>query len=247
MTDPNKVEGDEVKVTETPVEKPVEGNVEKIELSIAELEDRISSAVRAAENTAAQKERDKLYDTINALKDDLREAKSGLAKFNELEAEKKRKDEEIRNAKMTDDEKRDSAILKANLELEQLNTAFEQLKKETDEKLRKKDLDLHRERLIARYSGKIIPELVQGNSIEELEESAKKAVDRFNFIRGQVAEELNNKSKHETKTTVSTETPQQQKSTLPKQEKEYTAEEIKKMSPDEYAKYKESMLSKYGV
>lgn len=237
----------EVKVTETPVEQQADGLKDVVTLSIKELEAKISDAVEKAESAAAKKERDKLYDTINALKDDLTEAKKGLAAFNDLEAQKKKKEEELRNAKMTDDEKRDDAIKKANLELEQLNMAFERLKTETEEKLKKKDVELYREKLLAKFAGRIIPEMVSGASIEELEESAKKAVDRFNFIRGQVAEELNNKSKNDTKPPISTETPQQQKVTLPKQEKEYTAEEIRRMSPEEYAKYKESLLGKYGV
>ena len=89
---------------------------------------------------------------------------------------------------MSDDERRDEAIQKANRELEQLNTAFDVLKRETEEKLRQKDLEIYRERLITKANGKVIPELVTGNTVEELDESFKKAVDRFNFIRGQVAE-----------------------------------------------------------
>ena len=169
----------------------------KIILSAEELQNKIKEAVEAAEKQSSQKEKQKLYDTIEKLKLDLKEANQNLAKFKQLEEEKRKQEEELKKAMMTDEQRRDEAIKKANLELEQLNLAFEKLKQEMDEKLRLKDLEIYREKLISRANGRIIPELVTGNSIEELDESYRKAVERFNFIKNQVAEELQNRLKHE--------------------------------------------------
>lgn len=239
---------------DVPAEGAVEGSVEvtsgtdKVVLSVKELEDKINGAVKAAEKESSQKEKQKLYDTIDKLKSDLKEANASLSQFKKIEDDRKKKEEEIRRAEMSDDERRDEAIQKANRELEQLNTAFDVLKRETEEKLRQKDLEIYRERLITKANGKVIPELVTGNTVEELDESFKKAVDRFNFIRGQVAEEIQNKSKNESvKTNISQETPNQIKQSLPKNEKELTADEIRKMPPEAYAKYKEDLLTKFGV
>jgi len=258
MTEEKQIGEDSVveeTVIDSPADVPEGGKADvksstenKVVLSVEELEEKIKVAVKAAEKESSQKEKQKLYETIDKLKSDLKESNSYLSKFKQAEDERKKKEDELRRAEMSDDERRDEAIRKANRDLEQLNTAFEMLKRETEEKLRKKDLEIYRERLITKANGKIIPELVSGDSVEELDESFKKAVDRFNYIRGQVAEEIQNKSKNESpKTNISQETPNQTKQSLPKQEKELTAEEIRKMTPEAYAKYKEDLLNKFGV
>ena len=65
---------------DVPAEGAVEGSVEvtsgtdKVVLSVKELEDKINGAVKAAEKESSQKEKQKLYDTIDKLKSDLKEA-----------------------------------------------------------------------------------------------------------------------------------------------------------------------------
>ncbi len=111
--------------------------------------------------------------------------------------------------------------------------------------LRKRDLAILRERLIADSRGEIIPELVQGNSEEELHKAAESAKVRYKEIvenqRKQLTDELirtgklpgpdgKDKKKEETSLGAGI------KST----------KEVWELGDDEFLKYKESVLKEFS-
>lgn len=214
-------------------------------LSVEELNKKIQEAVAAAGKESSQKEKTKLYDTIATLKKENSDIQEKLKIYDSKKLEEDKKLDEERKAKMNPNEVIDEQIKKANLEVEQLKFAFQKLQEETDNKLKQKDVELFKEKLIATANGEIIPELVVGTTMEEVSASFEVGKKRFLEIKGQVSKEIETVTTQQSKTTVSQETPQTKKP-ITKDLKELSAEEVKNLSQAEFNKYKEEVLSKHG-
>lgn len=225
----------------------VDEAIDKITLSKVELESKIKAEVEAATKTSISTEKDKLYSNMEALKKKNREFEDQLNSLAKEKRELEEYKEKERLAKMSTEEKAQDELKKATERIEQLNTSFNVLKQETDDKLLTKDLELYREKLIAQATGNIIPELVRGTSREELEVSYKMAVERFKSIKADVEKGIKETLKDDLNTEVSTETPNQTRKTPPKNEKMLSALEIRNLPPEKYKQYKEEVLSKYGL
>lgn len=220
---------------------------EKVVLTPKELEDRLEAVRKDAAKKAAQTEKDKMYKTVAEKEDALKRAEKELEEFRKKDADLSAKAEEERKAKLTDQQRVDEELKKASAKVEQVETAFALLRKETSEQIKKKDLEVLREKIIADAGGKIIPELVTGNSIEELEASSVKAVSRYEEITANATKGLQKPSVNQSSNSHLNETPNQTRMTSPEQEKPVSAEEVRNMDAVTFQQRKEEILKKYGV
>lgn len=152
----------EVPIAGTPVEPPAAPEAPK-----APETDQIAKA--------RKEEKDKLYPKIK----DLEKENTELKDLNKgLVADVARLKSELEEVKITmaDSEK-------ATEDLEALKVT---LRQEMDEKLAKRDLehkvDLHREKMLNENAGKLLPELVTGSTIEEIDQAVEKSKTRYGEI-----------------------------------------------------------------
>lgn len=153
-----------------------------------------TAKMEAAVKEAASKEKEKLYDTIDKYKKDT-EALTAKAKAEEDEKNRILKEEADKKKEELDAKER---VKQLEVELEKTAKRFEEVMEIKDKQftseLTKRDLAIIREKLIGEANGAIIPELVQGNTEEELRKSAESAKARFSEIvtaqKKQVEDEL---------------------------------------------------------
>lgn len=131
---------------------------------------------------ARQEEKDKLYPQIKALKEENDFLKT---KNSELEAEITRLTSELEEVKNImgelDKQQQSLEALEAKLKAD--------FQKELDERERKYQVELHKQKVLSANAGKLIPELVTGSTIEEIDAAVERAKARFEEIRQSV---LNN-------------------------------------------------------
>lgn len=221
-----------------------------------EIEKKIKEAVEI--------EKRKLYDSLGATK---KEAKEALEKLEKYEKEKQdlenqKKEAEEKKRKELEAQERDKMDLKERLaQLEeslqnkdsQLQMTLEKQKETFQEELKKRDLELKREQILSQHKGEIVPDLVRGNSVEELEKSVEQAKNRYQEIYEQAKKSLEESSINNGKLPTSS-----GQNKVPNTEgnpagsggntdgaKSY--EEIAAMSPEEFKKYKDKVLAEKGL
>lgn len=155
----------------------------KIDTSKNYTPDEMKKFIAEAAKKGATISKNQLHDEIEKLK----------AKNLALENSAKEKNEK----KSKTDEKEITAPVTDPLVAQQLKvmedsflasmSEIEALKAEN----KKKDLNLHIQKLIADSQGRIVPEMVKGESIEEIDESAKVAKAKFVQIENDIRSKLN--------------------------------------------------------
>ena len=145
-------------------------------------------------NKARKDEKDKLYPDIEAQKTKISDLQVRLREANEKIDTLKAKNPNMNPdpAAKTENDKLVAEVesLKATLNTIQTKTdeaiaaALNRQKAEFDSILSTKDLESYRNRMIAEAGGKIIPELVNGNSREEVDAAVAKAKQRYEEIFG---------------------------------------------------------------
>jgi len=205
-----KTEGQSKDGIETP--KSQEGDEEEIQVRIpddvkeilkkakedARLEERqkLGGQLKSAEELSQEKlkENKTLQEKLELLERQVQERETALAEFQKQaeadEGSKKKVSEDEMNAVI---ESKAEALLKqveaAMVEKDKVaQTQIEQLQ----EQLRQKELKEYRDALIAKANGQIIPELVAGNSVEELDASFLVARERYQGIAESLAGNVGN-------------------------------------------------------
>jgi len=132
---------------------------------------------------ARKEEKDKLYPQLKELKDNMKAIQEVLAAERadkeriQKDAEKKAEDE--RKSKLSDQEKTLEAINKLEEQLNNERKERERLQRDLQKREEQNKLDTYRNRLIEQNKDKIIPELVTGKTVEELDNSLEVAKARF--------------------------------------------------------------------
>lgn len=139
--------------------------------------------VRAAIEKARKEEKDKLYPQLEALKDSIkdiqetlrleREEKEQIKKQAEEAAEKRRLD------KLSEGDKMLEAVSRLEEKLEQERLAREKSERENEQYRVQQALEAHKALVIAEAGSEIIPELVGGSTIEEIDNSVNIAKARY--------------------------------------------------------------------
>lgn len=147
-----------------------------------------------AEKKRIEAETEKKYkETIRSVKEQIR------AELDTEKEERKTREQELAEAKKEIEMLKSSSssvkddVAKAKAEAEEkdklLSLAEERAKKlvdgvthQFDEVLKKKDLEIYKKSKIAEFSGEIIPELVQGSSVEEIDNAVEQAKAKYKEI-----------------------------------------------------------------
>lgn len=176
------------------VEEPTQTQPETKELDVSKIVEEVSNKVKTEYETrfeelrkaseenlkkAVQSEKTKLYDSLE------KEKKEKKALENKLE-------ELLKNQPVkTEDKKEDTGAIEAKLsalekQREEDRKRFEEILSKTSvgfqEELKKRDLEALKFKLIAEANNEVIPEIITGNSVEELKESFEKAKLRYKEV-----------------------------------------------------------------
>ena len=161
-----------------------------LDAKLKEKDEESKKAIEEAKKHQAQVEKDKLYPSIKELQEKL-----NLLTKQQEEDSKRKQDEAAIRLKEEEDKKKASQPLEERLksiEAELIASKLEanEVKKKaseiieksialTKEELRKKDVEIYIKDKISEAFGEIIPELVVGNTVEEVDASVEKAKKRY--------------------------------------------------------------------
>lgn len=213
------------------------------------IEERLNERLKAEREKIEAETEKKYKETIRSSKEQIR---SELEKAKE---ESRKKEEDLANAKKELEELKLSStasqdeVAKAKAVAEEkeklLTQAEERAKKLVDgvtaqfnEVLNKKDLEIYKKSRIAEFSGEIIPELVQGATVEEIDEAVEKAKAKYKEI-----EEMALKKKEE-KVLGESKVPGVTSSVGNLNELDYKS--MMTMSDAEFDKYSQTLLDEYA-
>lgn len=220
-TEPNaepKVEDPEPTKTPEPTPEPVKVQTENFDSQIAK---------------AREEEKAKLYPQIEKLKKDksdlldaASEHQKTITKLEKDLAKQKTLNEKL-SADLEEGNSSNKTVQELTLTISQLERQLEETTVAHEQELSKIQLDAIKKERIAEAKGAILPELVTGNTVEEIEESVEKAKARYAEIVASVASTQSNR--------MPMSNPSFQNTQLTS---EASIEDISKMSPAEYAVYR---------
>lgn len=210
----------------------------------AEAEKQRQAEIDAEVAKRLQVEKTKIYDTVEAEKKRAEEAEKQLAEYKKKEEEEKAKAEKERLEKLTEEQRLREELEAQKRKLDQVTDGFSALKQETEQTLKKKDLDLFKVNFL-KDKKDYIPELVTGNTPEEIEKSFGLSQKRFQELVGPAI-----KREQKPDPALTQEIPgagsgggtggQGDQGSVK------SSDEIMRMTPEEYAAYKDSVLQKHG-
>jgi hypothetical protein len=129
-----------------------------------------------------KEEKDKLYPTIKKYKDDLKEKEEALKSLHD-------KIKQYEDSNLSNEEK----VQKQLKELEEANTKlYSQLESVSEiaaKEIYAVKLEAAREKVLAKYGDSIIPEMISGSTIEEINESAERANSVYLNIKAKAEED----------------------------------------------------------
>jgi len=210
---------------ENPIENPVAESQTENPVSLGEEEDEFNlqefleiPEVKDFIQKVRKQEKDKLYTEIQK-KD---------TKIKELEGEILLLNNRLKSSTETSINEQEEL----RTEVQQLSETVAELKKD----IRRKELDLFKERALKEAGDELILDLVSGETEEEILSSIEVAKQRYQEI---VEKAISKKPKVEVPKPTN---PQQ-----PKSIKQLTAQEIAKMSPKEWAEHREMVKKQLGL
>lgn len=185
--------------------------------------------VKELVENARRQEKDKLYKTLEKIEKEKNEYKTKLE-----ETESKLKEYETQNLSFEE---------KMQLKLKELEETYSKqlldLQNELrrmEEEARKKELQAYKERRLREVGHEIIPELVQGNTVEEIEESIKYAQQRYRELVSEFEQRFKEAQSNQVKNVAKTVNPSI--NSIPP----LSVEDIRNMSLSDYAKRRDQLL-----
>lgn len=186
---PDETQVEEIIETPETPETPEVTEEAKTSDNDSEEKDKIIAALRKEFAASIRKEeKDKLYPTIEKQKNDLlaaEEAKKAL--------ELKLKEYEDKN--LTADEKNEKRWTELAEQNDALAKQLERVSEEAAKEIYRIQLEATREKVLAKYGEEIVPEMVVGSTIEEIQQSAEKANSVYLNIKAKAEEAAKAKSK----------------------------------------------------
>lgn len=179
-------------IAEQEIEEQVEAAAEEAEAEAREegvSEEEIQRRVQAAR----KEEKDKLYPKIEELSNLVKEQQEYIREQKEKQAEEEKKAadaaEKRRLAKLSEEERESEARKKLEEQLKEEREAREALEKRIAEKERATQLEEYRKGALRAAGDRVIPELVVGNSEEEIDAAVETAKAKYEEIENQLREE----------------------------------------------------------
>lgn len=188
-------------------------------------------------------EKEKLYNDLSKEKERAAKIEKELAEFKKKADEEKARLEKERLEKLTVEQRLQEELAQATNKINQFADGFEMFKRETAEEIRKRDLALFKEKLVAGRND-YLPELVTGNSEEELKASFEASQRRYKEIISQVTPPAPQKPNPAQVSEIAAPAVPQ---TTPAPTATKSSAEIMNMTPEEYRAYKESVFQKYNL
>jgi hypothetical protein len=167
---------------------------EEVENLIKERELAVKTKVETEKDEAAKKiietEKAKLYDTIEAEKKKSSELEKIVREKQKEEDEKKKVEEDKIREELDAKEQVKLLAKKLDDDSKRFQDIVELKDAEYKGELRKRDLEIYKEKLIASYNGAIIPEMVSGKTEEELNQAVEVAAERYKQIAERSKQEI---------------------------------------------------------
>ncbi len=138
-------------------------------------------------DSVAKREKDKLYPTIEKYKQDLKEAQDKL--------------KEYEDKNLSAEERMSNQLKEANEAIADLTKKMEQVAEAASKEVHAVKLEATREKMLAKYKDEIIPEMITGNTTEEIIQNAKKANELYLSIREKEEERIKRELKGKRQTT----------------------------------------------
>jgi len=188
MPDPIKKEDE--KVGEKVDLKKDSFSKEEVEALIKAREAEIKAEKDEAAKKIIETEKAKLYDTIEAEKKKSSDLEKIIRDRKNEEDEKKKAEDQ----KMNDELEAKEQVRLLAKKLEDDSKRFQDIVELKDAEykgeLRKRDLEIYKEKLITSYNGAIIPEMVSGKTEEELNQAVEVAAERYKQIAERSKQEI---------------------------------------------------------
>lgn len=160
------------------VKKDVSAEVEALKKTLeAELREKVRTEEKA-----------KLYDSFEKYKQDAKEAEDA-----KVEAEKRLKEYETKN--LTIDEQTALKLTELEKSNELLTSKLQEVIETANSSITTLQLELSKKEILAKYGEEIIPALVSGSTIEEIEASAEKAHNEYLAISEKALTKLKDTAK----------------------------------------------------
>ena len=215
---------------------------EEVEALIKEREIAVKTKVEAEKDEVAKKiietEKAKLYDTIEAEKKKSSELEKLVREQKNAEDEKKKAEEQKINDELDAKEQVKLLAKKLDDDSKRFQDIVELKDAEYKGELRKRDLEIYKEKLIASYNGAIIPEMVSGKTEEELDQAVEAAAERYKQIAERSKQEIMDEAVKNGKLPK----PGDLDNSLKKTSGAKDWKDVMSMSTEEYASYKKSVF-----
>lgn len=236
------------------VEIPEESLAEFRKTVVEEVTEAARSIFEEEKKSAIQAEKTKLYETIEKTKKRNTELEAEIKKFSDAEAEKKKKEEEERKSNLDATQRIQELEGQINQLVEVNKTTgerFKELLTLQDEKytkeLTKRDVGLYREEAIRKCGGAVIPELVQGETTEEIDRTIEISKKRYLEIKGAASDEKKKDEYKNGEFPKPSGESRKDSSSSPEDDghgnKSYA--DILKMSDEEYKKYRDQYMKEF--
>jgi hypothetical protein len=183
-------------------------------------------------------EKAKLYDTIEAEKKKSSELEKIVREQKNADDEKKKAEEQKINDELDAKEQVKLLAKKLDDDSKRFEDIVELKDAEYKGELRKRDLEIYKEKLIASYNGAIIPEMVSGKTEEELDKAVEAAAERYKQIAERSKQEIMDEAVKNGKLPK----PGDLDNSLKKTSGAKDWKDVMSMSTEDYAAYKKSVF-----
>jgi len=237
---------------EPSIENKEEANDEELQVKNKDLlkSPEILEEIRNIREEVRATEKAKMYKSLEREREKIKERDKKIKELNDKLSELSETVEQLESEKLSEKEKlerlkqkKDKATMK---KIEELTANIEALNQAVHES----ELKAYRLEKLNKAEGKLVPELVGGNSKEEIDESIDKAKMAYESIRKEV---LLEEKRGSTNSNIESVSPGPEKTfgVISRTERveipEFTAEAIKNMSPEEYEKSRSEIWKVIGA
>jgi uncharacterized phage infection (PIP) family protein YhgE len=220
-------------------DKTQDNSLNQVNSSLANPSSNVQDTLDAIEK-ARKQEKDKLYQKMKELEDKNKQFEDFLNKEKQKAEEYASQLQRQKEQQMSEEEKIKQTVDKLVQQNDYLSKQLEEVAKNAQERLRESELRAYKAQALAR-NNVLIPELVSGNSVDEIDNAIKLAKEKEQLLLKQAEERVRAE-------VVSTLPKPSQSATIPDSpsnmidpRKKY---EIANLSPSDFAKYKADALQR---
>ncbi len=220
-------------------DKTQDNSLNQVNSSLANPSSNVQDTLDAIEK-ARKQEKDKLYQKMKELEDKNKQFEDFLNKEKQKAEEYAQQLQRQKEQQMSEEEKIKQTVSKLVEQNDYLSKQLEEVARNAQERLRESELKAYKAQALAK-NNVLIPELVSGNSVDEIDNAIRLAKEKEQLLLKQAEERVRAE-------VVATLPKPSQSASVPEQvsnmidpRKKY---EIANLKPEEFAKYKAELLQK---